>query len=76
MINTKDLFEDLRFALGCPYISDIKNNTYIEETKAYLKTMDLSRYSLAQLIDMSEYLYGEKQSFANLENAESFFRAH
>ncbi len=75
MVNTVDLFEDVRSALGCLYISDIKSKTYIKQAKVYLKTMDLDECPLSQLVDMSEYLYGDKQTFADIESTITYLRA-
>ena len=70
---TKDIFEELKKTLGCTYISDIKTEPYCSEAKALLKTMDIEKFSLKELNDISYYLYG--MQFANKELATIFLRS-
>ena len=50
-----DLFEDIKNAVGCEYISDLRLREY--KCKKALKKADLSEYPTNQLIDMVEYIY-------------------
>ena len=57
---TLDLFEDLKNAVGCEYISHLRLIKYKRKAKKALKKIDLNMYSTYQLTDMADYIYGKK----------------
>ncbi len=75
MTTTNDLFEEIKTAVCAEYISDIRTPRYRDGARKIMRVIDLSDYPISQLEDMSEYLYGEKQSFADVESAKAYFRA-
>lgn len=68
-----DVFEELRDALGCCYISDLRFPAYLGAARETISGFDLSRYPLSALSDMAEYLYGRKLCFDTREDARHFF---
>ncbi|MCQ4794162.1 hypothetical protein NE604_00690 [Anaerofustis stercorihominis] len=75
MVKTTDLFELLRELCGCEYISDLKNAPYLSKAKSLMQTISLEPFSLFQLSDMAEYLYGRNPSFADRQEAADFFKS-
>ena len=71
--NSEDIFEKLKKALGCAYISDMTTEPYCSEAKSLLKEMEIDDYSLKELNDVSFYLYG--MQFANKELAICFLKS-
>ena len=67
----RDLFEDLQSLLGCAYISDIRYSLF--QGRALMKIVNLEQYPLTALEDAAEYLFGEKQEFADYRAAKQFF---
>ena len=57
-----NLLEFLKYILGCTYISDLKNEPYITKAKLILKFLNLKKYSIDQIRDTFEYLYGRNES--------------
>lgn len=56
-----DLFEFLKYILGCTYISDLRIEPYNIKAKLILNQLNLEKYSSKQLKDVFEYIYGEIQ---------------
>lgn len=71
--NTEDIFEKLKKAVGCTYIFDVRTEPYCSKAKALLKEMDINDYSLRELNDVSDYLYGTQ--FSNKEQALCFLKS-
>lgn len=71
--NTEDIFERLKKALDCTYISDMRTEPYCSKAKALLKEMDIDDYSLNELNEIAFYLYG--MQFANREQALGFLKS-
>ena len=69
----KDLFDWLKEGVGCEYISDLRFDPYISQAKAILKDIDYLQFSLRDLSDCSEYLYLDKFTFKNYDEAIHFF---
>ena len=69
-----DLFETLKNAVGCPYISDLRDAPYDGAAKHVLETLDLRAYSLKELSDAVTYLYGTAVAFHTYGQAEDFLR--
>ena len=67
----RDFFEDLKYMLGCEYISDIRFAH--GQIRALLGKMKLEQYSLTSLEDAVEYLFKEKIKFADYKSAKDFF---
>lgn len=68
-----DLFEELRAALGCSYISDLRSPVYLKAAREAVAAMAVAEYPLTALSDMAEYLYAEKLCFESHEAARRFF---
>ncbi len=54
--NFSDLFEFLKYILGCTYISDLKIEPYNTKAKLILNDLNLDKYSSNQIYDVFEYI--------------------
>ncbi len=72
-MNRRDLFEDIRTMLGLDYVSDIRFEPNTRRAIAALQMADLSRYSLAELSDMAQYVGGSEAHFADHAGAAAYF---
>jgi hypothetical protein len=55
-----DIFEFLKYILGCEYISDLKFEPYNTKAKIILKFLNLKKYPKNQIRDIFKYLYNTK----------------
>ena len=53
---TADVFEELRSAVACSYISDLKTEPYITKARQALRGLDLEAYPPRQVSDLRDYL--------------------
>ena len=51
----RDIFDDMIKRVECSYVSDLRYNKKIVESK--LKTMDLSLYDEKQLVEFAQYVF-------------------
>ncbi len=51
-----DLFEFLKYILGCTYISDLRTKPYNDRAKSILKLLNLNKYPLNQVEEAFEYI--------------------
>ena len=51
----RDIFDDMIKRVDCSYVSDLRYNKKIVESK--LKTMDLSLYNEKQLEEFAQYVF-------------------
>lgn len=51
----RDIFDDMIKRVDCSYVSDLRYNKKIVESK--LKTMDLSLYNEKQLEEFTQYVF-------------------
>ncbi len=72
-MDNRDLFEDIRVILGLDYISDIRFEKNTKRAIVALQMVDLSKYTLAELSDMANYINGSTEKFADHESATAFF---
>ena len=70
-----DLFETLKYTVGCPYISDLRHAPYDGAAKHVLRTLDLRAYSLKELSDAVTYLCGTAVAFHCHGQADDFLRS-
>ncbi len=68
-----DLFEDVRHAVGCLYISDLRTDLYRPLAIQVMHDLDLTHYSTATLADMAVYLFGEQPCFSSPTEASIYF---
>lgn len=68
-----DLFEYLRSEIGCTYISDLHTGEANHLAKQLIKGIAFEKYTLAQLSDAANYLYGYEKVFNSVEEAKDFF---
>ena len=54
-----DVFEKLKSAIGCDYISDLSFEPHRTKAKMLLKVMDIEHCSFAELNDIANYFYGK-----------------
>ena len=54
-----DIFEKLKNAVGCDYISDLSFDPHRTKAKALLKAMEIEKCSVAELNDLADYFYGK-----------------
>ena len=57
-----DLFEFLKYILGCTYISDLRTEPYNTKARLILKFLNPKKYSKIQIKDAFEYLYGKTKN--------------
>ena len=70
----KDLFEELAALCGCEYISDMRFEPYNETAKRNARNLIRAEdYSLRELSDLYEYLYGEKIEFCDYSEIKKAF---
>ena len=55
--NNLDLFEFLKYILGCTYISDLRIELYNTRAKLILKLINTNRHSDKQVEDTVDYIY-------------------
>ena len=67
-LKNEDIFELLRSEVGCEYISDLRLEGYLPEARRLIRSIPLDRYSLWELEDMANYLYGGTPSFVDMKN--------
>lgn len=60
MEDTMDVFEKLKNALRCNYISDLRYEPYCTEAKKMLRVMEIEKCSVVELNDIAEYFYGKR----------------
>ena len=71
-----DLFEDLRKAVNCEYISDMKFDPFKEKAKHEVVKLDFDLYSTESQEDMADYLYKCKEHFVSNREGLEFFKSH
>ena len=69
-----DIFEELRKKLGCMYISDMRYAPYRRQALGTVSLLDLGKYPVEQLSDLSEYLTDKKIHFETTKQAVEYFR--
>jgi len=67
-----DVFEKLKNAVSCDYISDLSFEPHRTKAKALLKTMEIEQCSIAELNDIAYYFYGKH--FDSADAAISFLK--
>lgn len=70
----RDLFEDMRTAIGCSFISDLRFEPNLTCARKTMAHMEPGRYPLSQLKDMLSYLYGEKSELHSVQEAHELFQ--
>lgn len=70
-----DLFEKLRSAVGCEYISDLRFGINNNKAQAVLKNANIENYPLSVLSDAAQYIFGTRIKFASQYEATNFFRS-
>ncbi len=68
-----NLLEDIRAAVGCTYISDLRADLYRSHAIYTLQHTDLSKYSPKALSDVTKYLLDISIQFVNIDEAIAFF---
>lgn len=71
-----DIFEDLKRAIGCMYISDIAYGEARKLARIAVRDINISAYPLSQLSDLYHYLYAEKRIFSSYDEAITAFGFH
>lgn len=67
-----DVFETLKNAIGCSYISDLSFEPYRTRAQKTLKTMALENCSITELNDIANYFY--KKHFDTADAAILFLK--
>ena len=70
-----ELLEYLRECTGCRYISDLHCGTNNVLAKSAVKNMDFSEYSLCEISDAVNYLYGGENEFDSVAEVRKFLSA-
>ncbi len=68
------LLEELKTALKCDYISDLRF-LYNDTAKKYLTVLDLKKYSLDQLNVAVTYVFGLDKPFQNKKQLSNFIKS-
>ena len=68
-LKNEDIFELMRREVGWEYISDLRLEGYLPEARRLIRSIPLDVYSLWELEDMANYLYGGNPSFVDMEQA-------
>lgn len=56
-----DLFEFLKYILGCTYISDLRIEPYNTKAKLIFKLLNFEKYSSNQIEDIFKYIYTDSK---------------
>ena len=67
-----NIFDELQAAVGCEYLSDLRM-AESEGLREFFSGADLSVYSLTQLSDLAQYLFGAALGFDDHESAKNYF---
>ncbi len=67
-----DLFIQLKEAVGCEFISDMRREPYNSQARRTLKTILPEDCPVQVLLDIIFYIYGEKNCFETVEQAKEF----
>ena len=65
-----DIFESLKIAVGCGYISDLRYDPYWSMANHWLAVHSLESYTFRELCDLAAYLHGR----AHFESQEAVVR--
>lgn len=65
-----DIFESLKIAVGCAYISDLRYEPYRSMANHWLAVHSLDSYAFRELCDLAAYLHGK----AHFESQEAVIR--
>ena len=69
-----DLLEELRELVDCPYISDLRCDSYCNSlARKFLSRMDIAAYSFGTLKETAEYIYASPCEFTEPGQAKKFF---
>lgn len=73
MDGQRELLNDLKKYIGCPYLSDLYADEY--RALAIRRTADLpaEAYPLKQWVDAAIYLTGRREPFERVEQVKAFF---
>lgn len=55
-----DLFDFLKYILGCTYISDLRTEPYNAKARLILDKLNLNKYPINQTKDAVNYIYFKK----------------
>ena len=64
-----ELLEWLRISVGCDFISELRFGANNELARLFIKTADLEKYTMAELSDSANYIFGQNIKFNTLEEA-------
>lgn len=67
-----DVFEELKNAIGCSYVSDLSLEPHRTKAQKMLKTMELEKCSIVELNDIADYFY--KKHFDTADAAICFLK--
>ena len=67
-----EILEWLCESAGCRYISDLRYGANNEIAKTAIKGIDLSRYTLHEISDAINYIYGNDMKFDTIADVKLF----
>lgn len=67
-----EILEWLRESAGCRYISDLRYGVNNKFAKTAIKGIDLSRYTLHEISDAVNYIYGNDIKFDTIADVKLF----
>lgn len=71
----RDLFDKLKSAVGCEYVSDLHFGKHNCKARTVMKNTNIAAYPLSVLSDAAWYIFGIKIEFASHAEAIKFFRS-
>lgn len=69
-----DIFEMLRWEVGCQFISDLRVEPNLTIAKRKLRSLPLETCILRELLDLAEYLYRDRLLFSDADSVCRFLR--
>lgn len=69
-----EILEWLKLSVKCEYISDMRDGEYNRLAKAFIKGADFSKYTLNEVTNAVEYIYGKENKFASKGEAVEFLQ--
>lgn len=67
-----EILEWLRESAGCGYISDLRYGINNKFAKTAVKGIDLSKYTLHEIADAINYIYGNDSKFDTIADVKLF----
>lgn len=74
MKNDREILEELRYLVGCDYISDLRFGYYLDEARSYFKNLDYSKYKDKDVMDAFHYIYPGTENIHTIEGMNLYIK--